>query len=342
MSTESVRNEIGNTIQKTISKAKIEIKAQGRKKVIELKQKIPSPQEVVDELKSQLSEESCTGKGKEQFEKKIKAIQTKIDKIQKTIDKAVGKLEGVDAKLRKITDPSGVLEKINQLAQVLNPIIATLGIAVTIAKILIKIAGHIPLPPNGAGVPPGPIILAKEIADIAGGKIGEFSALILSLTLIVQLYTNKINKIINLIQMPLGLLKKLKAMIDKLAALLLYLKLEREAACEELLKDGNDGVTGTGLGDGSGNGNTDGSGGSGAWGSGGLGVNTIDGSNIDSLADGMSLEDLIANSEALYADLLSSLQLQGTTRALEKVSRLEKETKEWVVKYNISFKIINI
>tara|TARA_R110002012_G_scaffold320987_1_gene547011 strand:+ start:1940 stop:2968 length:1029 start_codon:yes stop_codon:yes gene_type:complete len=342
MSTESVRNEIGNTIQKAITKAKGEIKAQGKKKIMELKQKIPSPQEVVDELKSQISLDSCTGKGKEDFEKKIKAIQSKIDKIQKTLDKAVDKLDGVDAKLRKITDPSGVLAKINQLASVLNPIIATLGIAVTIAKILVKIYGHIPLPPNGAGPPSGPIFLAKEIADIAGGKVAEFSALILSLGLIVQLYTNKINKIINLIQVPLAGLKKIKAMVDKLAALLLYLKLEHEAACEDFLKDGNDGATGTGLGDGSGNGNTDGTGGSGGWGSGGLGVNTIDGNNIDSLADGMSLEDLLANSEALYADLLSNLQLQGTTRALEKVSRLERETKEWVLKYNISFKIINI
>ena len=86
MSTESVRNELNNTISKAITKAKGEIKSQGKKKIMELKQKIPSPQEVVDELKSQISEDSCTGKGKEQFERKIKKLQSKIDKIQKTIE----------------------------------------------------------------------------------------------------------------------------------------------------------------------------------------------------------------------------------------------------------------
>jgi len=334
MSTESVRNEIGNIVQKAITKAKSEIKSQGKKQIIKLKQQIPSPQEVVDELKSQISLDSCTGKGKEEFEKKIKQIQDKIDKFQKILDKGVDKLEGVDEKLRKITDPSGLLAKIAALAEVLNPIIAILGIAVTIAKILIKIAGHIPLPPNGAGVPPGPLIMAEAIADVAFDTIAGLSALILSLGLIVQMYVNKINKILNLIQIPLAGLKKLKAMIDKLAALLLYLKLEHEAACEELLSSG--GATGTGIGDGTGNDGND------AWGNGGLGVNTIDGSNINSLADGMSLEDLIASSEALYNNLIATLQLQGNTRALEKISRVEQETKEWVVRYNISFKIINI
>ena len=70
MSTESVRNEISNTVQKAITKAKKEIKVQGKKQIIKLKQKIPSPQEVIDELKSQISIDQCTGKGKEQFEKK--------------------------------------------------------------------------------------------------------------------------------------------------------------------------------------------------------------------------------------------------------------------------------
>lgn len=333
MSTESVRNEIGNLVQKAITKAKQEIKVQGKKQIIKLKQQIPSPAEIVEELKSQISLDSCTGAGKEQFEEKIRKITSKIDKIQKALDGGIDKLNGVDEKLRKITDPSGLLAKIEKLASVLNPIIATLGIIVTIAKILIKIVGHITLPPNGGGFPSGPLILAKDIADIAFYTVAGLGALILSLGHIVQMYVNKINKILNLIQIPLAGLRKLKAMIDRLAALLLYLKLEHEAACDDLLNNGNDGATGTGIGDGTGDG---------GFGDGGLGVGTIDGSNIASLADGMSLEDLIAKSETLYGNLLSGLQLQGNRRALEKISRLEKETKEWVTKYNISFKIINI
>ncbi len=338
MSTESVRNEITNTIQKAIVKAKGEIKTQGKKKVLELKKKIPSPQEVIDELKSEISEDNCTGEGKEKFEKKIKNLENKIDRIKTAIDNSLDKLETVDGKLKKITDPSGVLAKINSIAEVLNPIVATLGTAVIIAKIMIKIYGHIPLPPNGAGPPSGPIFLAKEIADLAGGKIAEFSALILSLGLIVQLYTNKITKMLNIITIAIDKLKALKAMIDKLAALLLFLKLEQEAACEELLSS-DTGATGTGTGDPSGTGIDDGTG---AWNDGGLGTNTINGNNIASLADGLSLEDLIAQSENLYDGLLNTLKAQGNEKALEKVSRLEKETNEWVTKYNISFKIIKI
>ncbi len=338
MSTESVKSEITNTIQKTISKAKSEIKIQGKKQVLELKKKIPSPQELLDQLKSEISMDSCTGEGKEKFENKIKKVQNKIDKLKKAIDSALDKLEGVEGKLRKITDPSGVLAKINSIASVLNPIVATLGTAVVIAKIMVKVYGHIPLPPNGAGPPSGPIFLAKDIANMAGGKIAEFSALILCLGLIVQLYTNKINKILNILTIAVNKLKALKNQIDKLAALLLFLKLDFEAKCDDFLNSSN-GATGTGTGDSSGNGTNEGIG---AWGNDGLGVNTIDGSNIASLADGMSLEDLINRTESLYGNILSGLQSQGNTRALEKISRLEKETKEWVTKYNISFKIIKI
>ena len=56
----------------------------------------------------------------------------------------------------------------------------------------------------------------------------------------------------------------------------------------------------------------------------------------------MSLEDLIAYSEAKYANMLANLRAQGDTRALERISVLQKEMEKWVLKYNISFKIINI
>ena len=332
MSTATVRNLLSNTVTRVITASKKEIKEQGKKQVIKLKQKIPAPSDLIQELKAEPTESSCTGKGKEKFDKKYDKQSQKLDKIQKAVEKSISKLEKVEAKLKKITDSSGVLSKINELASVLQPIVVTLGTAITAAKILIKVAGHIPLPPNGAGVPPGPIVLAKDIADLASGKIGEFSALVLSLTIIVQLYTKKVNKILSIITKSIKQLKALKDQIDQLVALALFMKLDFESKCDALLNPDGQNATGTGTGDGDGT----------TWGSGGLGIDTINGDNIGSLYDGMSLEDLIAYSEAKYANMLANLRAQGDTRALERISVLQKEMEKWVLKYNISFKIINI
>ena len=108
--------------------------------------------------------------------------------------------------------------------------------------------------------------------------------------------------------------------------------MNHESKCDDLLNDST-GATGTGTGD-----NSNLSGGSGN----GLGVNTIDGNNIHSLNDGLSLEDLTSIIERKYANDLANLRAKGDTRALERISVLQKEMKEFVFKYNISFKIINI
>ena len=96
-----------------------------------------------------------------------------------------------------------------------------------------------------------------------------------------------------------------------------------------------------GLGDGTG-GLGDGTGGIGTGlGTDGLGGNT-DGSNVSSLRDDMSLEDLIRYTEKRYGDMLAKLKAQGDDRALARTEILRRETKKWVEKYNISFRTINI
>ena len=61
--------------------SKKEIKEQGKKQVLKLKQQIPSPQDLIDELKTDSTQNNCTGKGKEKFENK--KTEKKIDDYSK-------------------------------------------------------------------------------------------------------------------------------------------------------------------------------------------------------------------------------------------------------------------
>ncbi len=331
MSTESVRNLINNKVSGVITRSKQQIKEEGKKQVIKLKQQIPSPQELVDNLKTTPSNASCTGKGKEQFDKKHQEMLDKIDKLQQAVGKSLSKLEDIESTLRGLVNPGGVLDTINNLGTTLNPIVSTLNIVVLTANILVKIVGNIPLPPNGAGVPPGPIVEGKDAAKTAMGIVTELSMLILSLTFIVSIYTGKVNKILDMLTMGIMKLSMLKDQLDKLVIQAQFMKLEFESACDDLLNS-ESGATfpgsGTGL--------------NGSGGPGGLGGNLINGNNIGSLAGGMSLEDLIAHTEMLYGNILAGLQARGDTKALERVSLLQQNMKEWKQRYNISFKIIKI
>ena len=440
MSTDSVRTLVQKSIKGVMKKAKGQIKEQGKKQVIKLKQKIPTPAEIKEKLMAEITGDSCTGAGKIKFENKLKQITDKIDSIKSAIDGALDKLTGVDEKISKIIDPSGVLAKIKKLADILTPIITALAILVLIVKILAKTIGMIP-PPFTA--PSGPIFIASAIADIAHGTVTEFGALILSLALIVNLYHSKITKMLNIIKIAIAKLQSLKDMIDRLAAFILAIKLDFESGCEDLLNEElemDDGKgdstgdsstgdstlatdefplestgTGDGIGDGTGTGGDgtggdgtggdgtggDGTGGDGTGGDGTDGTNTggsygiggtggiynigsgtgtggtgdtggigdtgyntggntggtgdlggdsgtgtiggnNNGNNVSSLNDSMSLEDLIKYSEKRYGDMLFKLLSLGDNRALQRIEILQKETKEWVSKYNISFKIINI
>ena len=321
MSTEAVRNLISNKITGVIFKAKQQIKEEGKKQVTKLKERIPSPQDLKNQSNTTPSLASCTGKGKEQFDKKHKDQTEKLDKIQKAISKSLSKLKSIQDKLNAIQN--GVLKKISALAETLDPIVSTLSIIVTIANIMVKTIAMIPstvASPN----PAGPTLVARDGGKLAAGKVVEFAMLILSIPPLVLIYTDKINKIKSMVDIAVSKLQALKDKIDQLVIFQQYLKLEFESQCDDLLNPSNNNAIGTGLGEG------------------GKGKGLINGNNISSINNGMTLEDLIAHTESLYGNMLNQLKAQGNTKALERISILQKEMKEWKLKYNISFKIIKI
>ena len=101
MSSESVRNLLNNTVTRVITTSKQQIKEQGKKQVLKLKQQIPSPADLINELKADVSEANCTGKGKEKFDNKHQKIIDKVDKLQNAVGKALDKLSSVEEKLKK-------------------------------------------------------------------------------------------------------------------------------------------------------------------------------------------------------------------------------------------------
>ena len=60
MSTQSARNTVRSQLDNVISRAKIRIKEEGKKKLAELKQQIPTPQELARKLASEINGATCS------------------------------------------------------------------------------------------------------------------------------------------------------------------------------------------------------------------------------------------------------------------------------------------
>ena len=71
MSTQAIRNIIISQVSFSISRGREQIEEEGRKKIDELKDEIPSShEEIITRLKADINLNTCSEKGKEKFDKK--------------------------------------------------------------------------------------------------------------------------------------------------------------------------------------------------------------------------------------------------------------------------------
>ena len=70
MSTQAIRNIINTQVDSVLVRGEAQIRAEGKKKQQELEEKIPTPQEIIEKLKAEISKYACSEKGKAKFQKK--------------------------------------------------------------------------------------------------------------------------------------------------------------------------------------------------------------------------------------------------------------------------------
>ena len=63
MSTQLIKNIINTQVDSVITRAKQEVKNEGKKKITELQKQIPTPEDIINKLKTTTSPEACSEKG---------------------------------------------------------------------------------------------------------------------------------------------------------------------------------------------------------------------------------------------------------------------------------------
>jgi len=235
MSTQLIRNIVLNQLDPIISRSRDSAREEGRKKIQELRSKIPTPEDLTKKLSPEINDGTCSEKGQEIFNKKLDISRKKILRVKKQVDRSINKLTKNQEKLNELINNNGPVETINNIEEVLSPIVKILQIVISVAPLGLSALGGI-----GTGFA---ITKLFDQSKIAKAKIGEYTNLFRILPSMISNYQNQARSIVNIINVALQNLNQLKSLLDKLEAFHAYLALQYEQGCFNLI-NGNDSVLG--------------------------------------------------------------------------------------------------
>ena len=313
MSTQSIRSIIINQISFAISNSEEIIREEGRKKVEELKNEIPSsPEELVNRLIAIINPNTCSEKGKTKFEDKIKNELQKLENIDKPLKDSQYNLDRIYEKLNDILGEDGAAGIINSIASALEPVTEALKSVLSVSPI--ALASQVSVP--GAGGPVNGLVISQLIdkIDFGKAKIKEIDGLVKSIPNMLNFYKDQAQGLVDNILTLKGKIQRIRDEIQKFKLIILALKLKFEKDCEDFNSSGNTGTNNTGQ-----PGNTTG----------------LPPDNFKR----PTYEDIKKLTESLYGQIMDDLIKQGNTKAIERIYTLTKDLTEG---YNISFKIVKI
>lgn len=312
MSTQSIRSIITNQVSRIISDGRDQIEEEGKKKIDELKNEIPTnPQEIVEKLKANINPNTCSKEGKEKFDKKLNNELNKLQKLEEPLSKSQQKLTKLYDNLSDILDEGGAVGVINSVSKALKPITDALNKVIAVSPA--ALASQVSV--GGVGAING-LVIAQLIdkIDFGKAKVREISGLINSIPNMLNFYKDQAQEVVDKILILKNKIEALENQIIKIKLFILTLKLQFEKDCADLNSQGNTGTQNTGE-----PGNTT-----------GLNSNNFSSPTID---------DIKNIAEELYGNILDDLIKQGNTKAIERIYTITKELTEG---YNISFKVIKI
>ena len=181
MSTEQVRNQINSQIDSVIERAKDEVKNQAKRKITELKKKIPTPQELVKKLQAEITNDTCSPQGVEKYMKIYNGLMEKLTSVEDLVDLGITTLQGVEGQIKPIIEQKGPVGKIQEFAKNIQPILDILQIAI-LATPLILAALSGPAA-SGTGIDQ-----AQRKRETAAEKVAAYVALIGSSPIIILFY----------------------------------------------------------------------------------------------------------------------------------------------------------
>jgi len=239
MSTQSIRNELKQNISKVISDVKQQIITEGRKRIMELKDKLLSPEYIIKILTAEINADSCSLEGRDKFKELAAKLTKTLEDMEKILQQGLDVFAGLEEKIGKISSkvelPPGTpnpMKSIQEITDAISPITKILKYVIMAAPAIL--AANVSSPGTGGPVSGTSIANTNNGVNLAKVKIKEYVNLFKALPKILDKYIsmadivfNKIAPIKQQLEFILGEIKRLKAFI-------IYLELDFNDKCNRL------------------------------------------------------------------------------------------------------------
>lgn len=216
MATKAITTLISSQIDRQLPLIRTKTRNEGKKKMHELREKLPS----LNDLKDQFSSSACSLEAQEKMEKKFNDTKKIIEKVIQAAEKGKEKLEKLEEKLRKIIE--SVIPKIQDILNFLKPIVIALKILIRVIPIILKA-----IPTMTPGVTGGMIIAVDDKRKAAASKVGAWANLIIVISeQAIPTYRSKTQKLMAPIAQSLSIINNfIESIKARLAVLdLVYLQ----------------------------------------------------------------------------------------------------------------------
>ena len=316
MASQQIKNELNNELETLLLEAKFEVRKEGKRRLEELKEQIPTPPEIIAILKAELSENACSIAGIEKFMAKAQDLNDKLSDIEKIANIASTKLEGIKEKLAPILDQSGPIGKVQSIVDGIQPIVNILQRLIPLAIIALTANSG----PTSSGAVTDQLSVKKEFAK---AKIKSYASLFSSIPSMLNSYIGRAQAIYTPLDALLFKINFVKSEIAKLKMMIQLLMVQFELDCSNFNATINNNFPDS----------------EGEEESTPVIPNDLIGPNgLPTNVANLNQQQVLDIASNYFGDVINYLQQQGEFQAVERIYSLGANFSE---DYNISFKNIN-
>ena len=283
-------------MSRIISEVKLKVREEGKKQLLELKDKLLSPDTIINALQSDINADTCSAEGKEKLKQKADDLKAQLDSIEEIAVNALGTLQGLEDKISGLVDevdlPEGIpdpIESVQGIMDTLSPLIESLNLIIKAAPAIL--AAQVSVPGTGGPVSGTVISQTNNNVNLAKGKIMEYVNLFQSIPTTIQRYKDLASPIYASISMLKGQIQPIITQIGQLRMFIVYLEMEHEGKCNDFNVNPNPPIDQPPI------------------------INDTS----------PEMQDIINAAEELYGNLLDSLIGQGEFRGIKRVYELGEE-----------------
>lgn len=230
MATQSVRNIINNSIARILPELKKRVREEGEKKLMELKDQLLSPDTIVNALQATIDSDTCSLRGKEQYQKKVDALTQTLTTIEDQALAGIAALQEIEDKISTISakaePPPGIpnpIESINTITTGLGFLVDSLNYLIMAAPAILGSQVSVP----GAGGPVSGTVITNtnNSVNIAKAKVKEISGMVRSLPKQLEKYQKMADQIYDNISKIKNQIQPIVDKISELKMFILYLEM---------------------------------------------------------------------------------------------------------------------